>query len=205
MKKVVVTSSFLLVAALSIFFTSCATIVTGTKQSVSIMSNVDSADVYLDGIKIGQTPFVGEVKKNGKTITVEKKGYKRYSIALSTTLEGLFWGNIITGGTVGSITDFASGAAYKYAPASFQIELIADKAVLENFKMNYELRKFAMLNMSNISIDLSNNSGTYLQSLLYLAHMEMNDNTIKIVRDKLIKSNGSQVVFGNSIVELLSI
>ncbi len=197
--------SFLLVAAISIFFVSCATIVTGTKQSVSIMSNVDGADVFLDGSKIGQTPFVGEMPKNGKTITIEKKGYKKYSIALSTSLEGIFWGNIITGGTLGSITDFASGAAYKYAPASFQVELIADKASLENFKMQYALRKFAMLNMSNISIDLSNNSGTYLHSLLYLAHMEMNDNTVKIIREKLVKSNGSQVVFGSSMVELLNI
>jgi len=194
-----------LIMLLGVFLAGCATIVTGTKQLVTITSNVEGATVYLDGIKIGETPFAGEIKKNGKVITIEKEGYKKYTLALSTSIEGVFFGNIITGGTLGSITDFASGAAYKYTPASFQVELIADGLSLNEFRRNYELKKFAMVNMSNISIDLSNNSGQYLNSLLFLANLEANDNSLQIIKDNILKSNGDQVVFGNLMVKLIAI
>ena len=117
MKKSTVLLPILALFSLSLFITSCATIATGTTQLVTINSNVDGATVSLDGVNVGKTPFTGEIKKNGKVVTIEKEGYKTYTIALSSSLEGLFWGNIIIGGTLGSITDFASGAAYKYAPA----------------------------------------------------------------------------------------
>jgi len=205
MKKSTVLLPILALFSLSLFITSCATIATGTTQLVTINSNVDGATVSLDGVNVGKTPFTGEIKKNGKVVTIEKEGYKTYTIALSSSLEGLFWGNIIIGGTLGSITDFASGAAYKYAPASYQVELMAKGTSLNNFKQIYELKKYAMINMSNISIDLSKNNGTYLESLIYLTNMDKNEKSIEIIRKKLIESEGDQVHFGNLIVKLLVI
>ena len=205
MKKSSVFLALFVLLFMSLLLTSCATIATGTTQLVTINSNVDSATVFLDGVNIGKTPFTGKIKKNGKMLTIEKEGYKTYTIALSTSLEGLFWGNIITGGTLGSITDFASGAAYKYAPASYQVELMAKGTSLNNFKQIYELKKYAMINMSNISIDLSKNNGTYLESLIYLTNMEKNEKSIEIIRKQLIESDGDQVHFGNLIVKLLDI
>jgi len=203
MKKLSLIVSLILVSFISIYLTSCATIVTGTHQLVTINCNVDSADVKLDGVLVGKTPFTGEIKKNGNVITVEAEGYKTHEIALSTTTEGMFWGNIITGGTLGSITDYASGAAYKYAPSSFQVELIKKGVALNIFKKNYELKKFAMVNMSNITIDISNNGGQYLNSLIQLANKEPNENTYELVRSLLIKSKGDQVAFGKEITQLL--
>lgn len=205
MKKSSVFLALSVLLFLSFILNSCATITTGTKQLVTINCNVDGATVSLDGVNVGKTPFTGEIKKNGKVITIEKEGYKSYTIALSTSLEGLFWGNIITGGTLGSVTDFATGAAYKYAPASYQVELIAKGTSLNNFKKIYELKKYAMINMSNISIDLSKNNGTYLESLIYLANMDKNDKSIELIRKQLIESDGDQVHFGNLIVKLLDI
>lgn len=203
MKKLSIVVVTIFIVVTSILFTSCATITTGTTQLVTITCNAEGADVYLDGIAVGTTPFTGEIDKNGKVITIEKEGYKKHTIALSTSLEGIFWGNIIIGGTLGSITDFASGAAYKYSPASFQVELYPDSMALNDFKKRYELRKFAMVNMSNISIDLSNNAGHYLNSLLHLANLDKNENSYKIIKDILIKSKGDQVTFGKNIIELL--
>jgi len=74
--------------------TSCATIATGTSQLITINCNVDGAEVKLDGVFVGKTPFTGEIDKNGNVITIEADGYKTHSIALSTGLEGMFWGNI---------------------------------------------------------------------------------------------------------------
>lgn len=203
MKTLSIVVAIIFIVVTSIFNTSCATITTGTSQLVTITCNADGADVLLDGIKVGTTPFTGEIKKNGKVINIEKEGYKKHTIALSTSLEGIFWGNIIIGGTLGSITDFASGAAYKYSPASYQVELYPDSMSINDFKKRYELKKFAMVNMSNISIDISNNSGQYLNSLLHLANLDENQSSYKMIKEILIKSKGDQVIFGKNIVELL--
>ncbi len=205
MKQKTIVVAILLLLGVSIYLTSCASIATGTSQLVTISCNVDGADVLLDGKIVGKTPFTGEIKKNGKLITIQMEGYKTHQIALSTSLEGMFWGNIIIGGTLGSITDFASGAAYKYSPASYQVELIANGMSINDFKKGYELKKFAMVNMSNIAIDLSKGNGTYLESLLYLANLDKGKNSNEIVREILIKSNGDQVTFGEKVLELLNI
>ena len=204
MKKFSILTIALIITLIGVFVVGCATIATGTTQLVTINSNVEGASIYLDGVDIGKTPFTGEIKKNGKILKIEKDGYKPYSISLSTNLEGAFWGNIITGGTLGSITDFASGAAYAYAPSSFQIEMISkDDVGLIEFKKVYELKKFAMVNMSNIAIDLSNNSGGYLQSLIHLVNLDKNSNAVEIIKSNLLKSNGDQVAFGTLMVSLL--
>ncbi len=205
MKKISILGSLIIIGSLGLYLTSCATIATGTSQLVTISSNVDDAEIKLDGLFIGKTPFTGEIKKDGKLLTIEKEGYKDHQIALSTTMEGLFWGNIIVGGTLGSITDFATGAAYKYAPASFQVEMIEEGVSINNFKKNYELKKFAMVNISNIAIDVANNGGDYLNTLLYLADREQNENSYKLIKEILLESQGDQVTFGKEVIKLLVI
>ncbi len=197
---------FKLMLSLLIFFlVSCASIIKGSKQLITINCNIDGAQVFIDDVEVGVTPFVGEIKKNQKLLMVKKEGYKTYSSALSTQLEGMFWGNIITGGTIGSITDFATGAAYAYAPASYQIELIEDGMGLKEFEKRLSLKKFAMINMSNIANDLSNNNGPYLNSLIQLAGLEGNSFDKDMIRDSLIKSKGDQVSFGILMVTYLNI
>lgn len=205
MKKNAIILSAVCLVLLGIYLSSCATIMTGTKQYITINCNVENAIIKLDGREIGITPFRGQVPKNGKILTIQKDGYKPYRIAMSTTLEPMFWGNIITGGTLGSSTDLGSGAAYKYSPASFQVDLISDKTSMNEFKEYYELRKFAMVNMSNIAIDLSNNTGDYLETILFLTKLENNGKSIEEIRQRLIKSDGDQVRFGNLMVELLDV
>ncbi|TNE68761.1 PEGA domain-containing protein [bacterium] len=194
----------LLFVVLGIIAAACATITTGTKQLVTINSNVDGAEIYFDGILVGTTPFTGEVPKSKKTMVLKKAGYNAYTAALSTSLEPMFWGNIITGGTLGSLTDFASGAAYSYAPASYQVELYPNSASLLDFSKEVNLRKYAMLNMSQIAIDLANNSGTSLETLAELANLELNATTIETLKSTFKASNGDQVAFGNMMVQLLN-
>ncbi len=194
----------LILSLLSVYFLiSCATIVKGTKQLVTINCNVEQAKILLDGVEIGYTPFTGEIKKGKKIITVQKEGYKTYQVAMSTTLEGMFWGNIITGGTLGSLTDFATGAAYAYSPSSFQVELAKEGMSFNEFEKTLNLKKFAMINMSSIATDLSKNEGPYLSSLLSLANMEENSSDIELIKDTMIESKGDQVDFGKLMTEHL--
>lgn len=201
MKRVVaciaLSSAMLLVAA------GCATIVAGTTQSMSITSNVDGAEIYLDGEKIGTTPFNGPVKKNGKELRLEMRGYRTSTVVLSKTLEGMFWGNIIIGGTLGSITDFASGAAYAYAPATYQVDLKSAGVSMDQFNQQVAVRKFAMLFIDEISRDLAVGDGDHLSALSNLVSPDNATVGVEVVRSALSDSRGDQVLFGRAMVASL--
>lgn len=182
----------------------CATVASGTSQIVSVSSNVQGAELYLDGDKIGTTPFTGAVRKNKGTLRIEAPGYRNETISLSKSLDPMFWGNIIIGGTLGSITDFASGAAYQYAPASYQVELQSVAQPDEAYRQQLVVRKFAMLYIDEISRDLSNGEGEYLSALIALidedATAEVDE---RVIRNALEASRGFPIAFGNKIVALL--
>ena len=197
--------SLLIGITLSLFLASCVSIMKGTKQTVTINSNVDGADVYLEGQRIGETPFVGKIKKNKEAVTIKKNGYRTHTLSFSKSLEPLFWGNIITGGTLGSITDFATGAAYTYSPSSYQVELYKKGEETATFLNRYELRRYALLNMTEIAIDIGNGGGNYLETIITLAGLQNNQESIDVIRAKFNASNGNEIEFGNEVVKLLEV
>ena len=115
----------------------------------------------------------------------------------------MFFGNIIIGGTIGSITDFATGAAYTYSPSSYQVELVSSEESSSAFLQRFELRKFAILNISDIAIDLGNDRGGYLETLIKLAGLDYNQESIELIRTKLDKSKGDEILFGKQVSEIL--
>lgn len=113
-----------LLAVLVLAVTGCSTIINGKTQTVSINSNVRDADITVNGMTVGRTPYAGQIIRGDKTIvTVSKEGYNSKTVTLSTEFEPVFWGNIIFGGVLGSTTDNATGSMYKYAPNTLQIDL----------------------------------------------------------------------------------
>lgn len=200
MRKNIVVISILSLLGMAVL--SCATISKGTKQLITVNSNVVDADVYIDGIKVGVTPFTGEIKKAGKLLELRKSGYKTYQLALTTNLEGMFWGNIITGGTLGSLTDFASGAAWAYSPASFQVEMLKEGMSLLEFEKTVNLKKFAMLNMSNISKDLAEGNGEHLSALLQLSGLENTVQNVELIRSVFKNSRGNQANFASDLASI---
>jgi len=111
-------------AVLFLAVAGCSTIINGKTQTVSINSNVRDANITANGLAIGKTPFTGEMIRGDKTVvTVSKEGYISKTVTLSTDFEPIFWGNIISGGVIGSTTDAATGSMYKYAPNTLQIDL----------------------------------------------------------------------------------
>jgi hypothetical protein len=182
----------------------CATIVKGRTQTISVSSNVDGAELFLDGLRIGTTPFAGMVPKSKATLMVQKPGYKTQTISLSTSIEPIFWGNIITGGTIGSITDFASGAAYQYAPASYQVDLKPEGQSQADFERRAAARKFAMIYLGGISADLAKGSGEHLDALLAIVNGEKRGGAdADAIRAALVASDADPVRFGNRIVEMI--
>ena len=102
----------------------CSTIINGRDQTISINSNVKDAEITVNGVVTGRTPFTGLIRRaSGTVVTVKKDGYQPKTVTLDTSVEPIFWGNIIIGGVLGSTTDLSTGGLYKYSPATIEIDL----------------------------------------------------------------------------------
>lgn len=182
----------------------CATIGTGTTQAITVSSNVEGAEIFLDGVVIGRTPFTGPIKKNKDQLQVEAAGYRSETITLSKSLVPLFWGNIIIGGTVGSITDFATGAAYQYAPASYQVELREEGMSEDAYLRQLGTRKMAMVYIDPIAADLANGGGEYVDALIEMSgYAGARSITESDILSAMKESKGNRTKFGELIVDLL--
>ena len=116
--------SSLIAALFIVSLVGCSTVMNGTSQMVSINADVSEADVMVNGVSVGKTPFSGKIKRSNKTeIKVSKTGYETVVITPETKLPVAFWGNIIIGGVLGSTTDGVSGAVYEYKPNTFYVNL----------------------------------------------------------------------------------
>ena len=104
--------------------TSCATLFTGTKQTVQINSKPPGAKIQIDGIDRGTTPAAIKLKKksDGQVVTLKLDGYETKTIVPETSFNAvsilnltniLFWG-----------IDLLSGAVYKYDPRFYEICLL---------------------------------------------------------------------------------
>ena len=193
----------LLVAASTLLLGGCATLVKGSSQAVTITSNVDGAEILLDGKPVGSTPFSGAVPKGKTTVMLRKAGYTPATVTLSKTLEPIFWGNIISGGTTGSLTDFATGAAYAYAPATYQVDLKAAAESDAAFADDVALRGLAMVYMDDIVIELARGGGEHLVALSRLLQARTGQQTAPSVLSRAVSvSEGDAVKFGRAIVRL---
>mgnify|MGYP006102809235 CR=1 FL=1 len=187
----------------AVVITSCATIASGRTQVVTVGSNVDGADIFLDGVSVGTTPFTGELRKGGNNLRIEAQGYESQTVSLSRSLEPVFWGNIIIGGTLGSITDFAAGSAYQYQPATYQVELRSSDQDLADFNEQLVLRKFSMLYADEISRDLGQGGGEHLEALVgLLSENNDRDITISDIQLALQRSQGDLFEFGENVLVL---
>jgi len=105
-----------------ILLSACASITTGTEQSIFVETpKVTGAACELTDSKLGKwtvksTPGSVKVKKGDGPMNVvcTKAGYEAANISVEETLVGATLGNIILGGGIGILVDAASGAAQKY-------------------------------------------------------------------------------------------
>ena len=69
---------FILILCFGLLFVGCATLFDQKEQSITINSDPQGADVYIDGIKEGQTPMTFKIGRNtfDKTyLTVKKDSF----------------------------------------------------------------------------------------------------------------------------------
>jgi hypothetical protein len=156
----------------------CASIASGTKQTVSFNSSPEGATVSLNGDVLGTTPLTASIpKRNNQSVVFSKEGYQPLSKSLDTTTNPWFWGNILIGGLVGSSTDGTTGAMYEYQPSQYLVTLAASQeSRLETYtsqSAHLKVRDYIIFNHTQIARDLKQREGEYLNSLLSL--LSVND------------------------------
>ena len=118
--KIGATLAFLAILSLS----GCATITTGTTQSILVDTRPIGAVCRFSrsdrevGV-VNPTPGMLFITKDGAplTVTCTKSGYYPNTGALRANFQPMAFGNILLGGIVGIVVDAASGADRKYEAA----------------------------------------------------------------------------------------
>lgn len=107
----------------------CATIFKGTTQDIAVKSTPEKATVSIKtmaGMEMfsGSTPVTAKLgKKYAYIATIKMDGYKETTIQISQSLEGWFIGNLLCGGILGMIIDYANGAMWNLEPESINVTL----------------------------------------------------------------------------------
>ncbi len=117
MKKLFIISIALLV------FTGCASIFTGTTQTVQVNSMPSGANVSVGGLDRGKTPLPVVLKKgsSGQCVTLKLPGYQENTFQPQTAFNPVAILNLW--GILGWGIDAATGALWKYDPTFYNIQL----------------------------------------------------------------------------------
>lgn len=104
------------IAASLIAASGCATLVSGSGQSVQIDSTPSNAIVKINNFQRGQTPVRVELDRAQKvaSVEIELPGFEPEKIELQRSVNGRIWGNILIGGIIGVVIDASTGAMYTH-------------------------------------------------------------------------------------------
>lgn len=106
---------------------SCATILTGTKDKITFNSAPEGAKVFHKGIEKCTTPCTAEIPRSlsKQMVTLEKEGFVSKEMKLTKKFNPVTLVNILLGGAIGVGIDCATGSLTKYSPQAYQVELEA--------------------------------------------------------------------------------
>jgi hypothetical protein len=156
----------------------CASIMEGKTQSVSFNSEPAGAQILINGLPMGVTPATITIKKSdydNANVLFKKEGYQDQQATLHTKVTGWFWGNIITGGLLGSGTDAISGAMWEYSPDKYFVTMPPVKASIgETARLDYEnrVRIYILFSHEHLVSDLAKGGGEHLSSLCALLGLD---------------------------------
>lgn len=116
-------TSIMAVAVATLTLQSCATIFTGTRDTVRFESQPAGAKVQIDGLDVGRTPVDVSVKRSlgDKTATMLLEGYDTRTFELSREFNAVSILNLF--GLLGWAVDAATGSLMKYDQKLYKIEL----------------------------------------------------------------------------------
>lgn len=108
-----------------LFSAGCASIISGSSDEIHVNSTPAGAQIYHGGLSKGTTPGTIQVKRGSSDPVVLKlDGYSDQSVPLGKSFNTVTLGNILLGGLIGIIVDFATGAVYDVSPDSVNVTMV---------------------------------------------------------------------------------
>lgn len=134
MRKSIISCSL----ALTLLMSSCATVMSGSKQNVKFDSNPGAASIFIDEVEVGKTPFeIKLTRKSEHTVLIKLEGYQTYQTTLTKKLNGWIFGNILVGGLIGLIIDPITGAMYNLSSSEINAQMVKGTVFKSNKKDVY--------------------------------------------------------------------
>lgn len=152
----------------------CASIMEGTTQSVTFNSEPSGAQVVINGVPMAVTPATITLKRReyeDATVIFKKDGFKDQQATLNTRLTNWFWGNMLTGGLLGTTTDAISGAMWEYDPGKYFVTLSpreASSAERARWDFQQKVQLFLLFSHEQLVADLARGGGESLSGLCAL-------------------------------------
>ncbi len=194
MKKLAVLLSMILTMA------GCATIISGTDQTLTFTSDPEDVQVIVDGQPIGVTPLTVSLKKNKfDTVMFKREGFKTQTFPLEQSFDGItllsiFW-------DIGT-TDVISGAAWEYAPGQYHVIMKAKEESMMPIQPNTSLElKSLVLNFgTEIREQLMTTPGDALitlKGIIAKGGAVADDASLRLLADRTT----DDLQFGNDIID----
>jgi len=174
-----------------------------------------SMTARIDGVKSIGTTILGSASLGTGAVFLSTSEYEEeryhyqgngqyyYYTETHTDDELFISGWIMIGAGVLSLTstvvDRVNGSAYQYSPTSFYFHFADEYGSNTNEIL---IRKYAMLNHSQIALDAGEESGEYLNALADLMSVKMpREEAVESIKVALDYSEGDQLAFGDAIVD----
>lgn len=120
MKKSIISCAL----ALTLLFSSCATIVSGSKQNINFASTPSAASIFIDEVEVGKTPLEMKLARNSEhAVMIKLDGYQTYQTRLTKKFNAWYLGNILIGGIIGLVIDPITGAMFNLSPDQIYTQL----------------------------------------------------------------------------------
>ncbi|MBV8325231.1 PEGA domain-containing protein [Chryseobacterium sp.] len=121
--------SVVLLLGIGLSTTSCASMFTGTQDSISFSSTPEGATVFHKGIEKCTTPCTVKIPRSlsKQTVSFEKEGFNNKEVKLTKNFNAVTLLNILFGGAIGVGIDAATGSLTKYSPKEYKVELEAQQ------------------------------------------------------------------------------
>ncbi len=145
----------------------CGTLFSSPSQTVSIQSEPQGVDLYLDGQRVGETPAELEVDRDtfgSKMVMLKKEGYETKQFHLKKTINSvaIFNTTILTPWTI----DAATGNMIEYSPNNYYIELKPKRPLARREERSVLLKRFVLMNYDNLLASISDGGGEYVTALM---------------------------------------
>lgn len=111
--------------AFALFFTSCATLLSGTKDHLSITTNPPNVDVYVDGVLLGKSGTDLILKRklgDQRNVNLQLDGYHVINFEIKQRITPTYWLGLFGAG-IPMLVDIATGAGMQPKETEFSFEL----------------------------------------------------------------------------------